>query len=283
MERRFVAPLIITIIILTYGIIFNCFSVLTFSPSSDLLPILPGNAYIDLWVMLFAPFGFLLLMYFIAPLQAPFLLKIHSLIKLKKCNYFVVPLEKKLTGFRIIWRSIYPGLFSINLAILISFIAQPFSNLIMTGVTSQAILIEVFAIFVGMPTACLVILPIWVIESVGIMSFLDVDKFKYRVTPDIESVGRFFSSLLKGYVGISTVFSYITILYSFLTAASDVTHYLIIFIDPFIIIIFFVPISGLLEYGVPKLRKKLLPKFEEKGIDIQPKRIVLEKVNNEKP
>ncbi|MFX0072535.1 MAG: hypothetical protein ACFFAO_15730, partial [Candidatus Hermodarchaeota archaeon] len=240
MEKRFIAPLILSLLLIVYGFGF----LLIISEEGDLIPIYPGGAISDYILVIVIPIIIMLLMYFIGHLIAKALIPIHKVLKLNRYEYFLIQPEKNLTGSKMIIRSVYPGLLAINIAIYISLLGE-FNHLFFTrsDEVSLPIMIEWISIIIGIPIATLIITPIWILDSAGLMCSLDLDKYKNRVTPDIESVGRFYSTVFKGYVGISTIVTYILIIYTFAQQGITFSNYFIIFIDPLALILFFVFLS----------------------------------------
>ncbi len=270
MEKRFIAPILVTLLIIVYALAFLFIIPL----SGELIPLIPGEALSDYLISLLIPLGIIILMCFIGHYIVKVLIPIHKALKLNRYDYFIVHTEKKLTSSRIIIRAFYPGLFAINIAIYISLYGR-FNNLFLANAEEQGLpaLIEWIAILVGIPIAALIIAPIWMLESSGLMCSLNQEKYKNRVSPDIESVARFYSTLFKGYVGISTITTYILILYTFADEGVTLDNYFILFIDPFAIMLFFVPLSLLLEARFDSINKRLIPYFEKMGINIVPQGI----------
>ena len=270
MEKRFIGPVILSLLIIVYG-----FAFLFLIPfEGDLIPLYPGGAISDYILVMVIPIVIMILMYFIGHLIAKAFIPIHKLMKLNRYEYFLIEPEKKLTGSRIIIRSVYPGLLAINIAIYIALLGE-FNHLfsVRSDESSLPAMIEWIAIIVGAPIAILIITPIWILDSAGLMCALNLDKYKNRVTPDIESVGRFYSTVFKGYVGISTIVSYILIIYSFAQQGVTIQNYFIIFIDPLVLILFFVFLSLILEAGVNQINKRLMKGIEKMGINVAPQEI----------
>jgi len=270
MEKRFKGPLILSLIIVIYAFAF----LLIIPQEGDLIPLYPGGATSDYILSIVIPIGIMILMYFIGHLIAKTFIPIHKVLKLNRYDYFLIQPEKKLTGSKIITRSVYPGLLAINIAIYISLLGE--FNYIFYASPDEAslpVMIEWISIIIGIPIATLIITPIWILNSSGLMCSLNQDKYKNRVSPDIEGVGRFYSTIFKGYVGISTVVTYILIIYTLANKGVTLDNYFIIFIDPFILILFFVFLSLILEVGVNKINKRLMKGFEKMGINITPQEI----------
>jgi hypothetical protein len=184
--------------------------------------------------------------------------------------------EKKLSGMRIIIRSAFPGLLAINIAIYISLYGEfnPLFHFEGANPNMVPVVIEYASLILGIPIACLVLLPVWMLQSSGLMCSKKVESYKRPVTPDIESVGQFYIKMLKGYVGISTIISYSFILFQYLTTG-DQSILLIVFIDPIIIILAFVPISLILEMRSNKINTQLNNYYEKMKIDTRPKKIII--------
>ncbi len=270
MEKRFRGPIILSLLILAYS-----FSFLFIVPlEGDTIPIIPGGAYSDYILSIAIPIGIMILMYFVGHYIAKSLIPLHKALKLNRYDYFIIQPEKKLTGSKMIIRSIYPGLLAINIAMYIALYGI-YSDLFYAGANEENLpqTIEYVAILVGIPIATLIITPIWILDSSGLMCSLNQEKYKSRVSPDIESVGRFYSTIFKGYVGISTVVTYILVLYTFANRGVTLDNYFLIFIDPFFFLLFFVFLSLLLEVGVNKINDRLMKRYEKMGISLIPQEI----------
>jgi len=268
MEKRFILPAVVAVSIFIIAI------VLTFviAPGEgDAVPILPGNTKSDFVFVIIIPFAAVILSLFYGPFIAINLARLHKIIRLKKYDYFVTPIEKKLTGPRIVLRSFYPGLLAINIAIYIT-LYKRFNGLFAdaNSVDTIPVVIEYIAVLIGIPIACLIIIPIWILQSSGLMCNRNIERYRRPVTPDIESVGSFYSKIMKGYVGISTVTTYSLILYNEFLKNSDASVYMLVFVDPFVIMLIFVVISLLLEMNLQAINKFLFRKLEKLGIKTAP-------------
>jgi hypothetical protein len=270
MEKRFKAPLILSLLLIVYA-----FAFLWLIPDEgDLIPLYPGGVTSDYILVIVIPIIIMMFMYFIGHLIAKTFIPIHKLMKLNRYDYFLIQPEKKLTASKIIIRSVYPGLLAINIAIYIALLGE-FNHLFYAGSGEPNLpaMIEWIAIMFGIPVATLIITPIWILDAAGLMCSLDQERYKSRVTPDIESVGRFYSTVFKGYVGISTVVTYILIIYTFAQQGVTASNYFIIFIDPIALILYFVFLSLVLEAGMNNINKRLMKGIEKMGIDVTPKEI----------
>ena len=273
MEKRFVLPAIVTIIILIMAIVTS----FVIAPGEgDAVPIIPGGIRTDLTVVILLPIVFIVLSLFYGPIIAIYLARFHKIIRLKKYEYFVTPIEKELSGPRIILRAFYPGLLAINIAIYIT-LYERFNTLFASGEAANnvPVVIEYIATLIGIPITCLIIIPIWILQSSGLMCNRKIALYKRPVTPDIESVGSFYSKIMKGYVGISTVTTYTLILYNEFLKSSDSYIYMLVFVDPLLIILMFVLISMLLEMYLQKINKFLFQKLEKLGIKTLPQVITI--------
>jgi hypothetical protein len=197
----------------------------------------------------------MIIMLFLGPIVTIVMVRMHKIIKLNKYNYFIIPIEKKISGKRILLRAAFPGLFAVNIAIYMSFSDQINQLFYYNAeLVNIAVIIEYMAILLGIPIASLIILPIWMLQSSGLMSSKRIESYNRPVTPDIESVGQFYTKMLKGYVGISTIVAYSMILFRILTTTSDSSTILIVFIDPIVIILIFIPISLFIEMSQKQLK-----------------------------
>ncbi|MBD3341230.1 MAG: hypothetical protein GF353_19140 [Candidatus Lokiarchaeota archaeon] len=277
MEKRFVIPTLAAIFLTIVVLILGFLPLLLNVDAVDLIPIIPGGVLTDVIISTMIPFIFMIAMIFLGPYLAILFVKMHNLIKLKKYDYFIITLEKKLPGKRILIRTIFPGLLAVNIAIYITLYGD-FNYLFhYQGADPRLVpvVIEYASIIVGIPIAAIVVLPIWMLQSSGLMCFRKTDLYNRPITPDIEGVGHFYTNLLKGYVGISTIISYSLILYQYLTTTRN-TAILVVFVDPIVIIFLFMPISLILEILANKLNKRLYKKYQKIGIDPEPKQIKIE-------
>ena len=284
-ERRFIFPIIVLISILIYGSIFIVTGLTPNLLTTDQYPLIPGPSYTDTLLIMLIPFGYMIAIFYIGKYQVVYFLYLHKALKLKRYDYFVVsiPAEKEMTGFKIVRRSIIPGLLAVNIAILIA-LNGSINHLIYAGDSTMPnyipVVIEIGACLIGIPIACLIVIPIWILESSGIMSVLNQKKYKNPTTPDIESVGRYYSSFIQGITGISTIMSYFLILISFFQNSNDfISVIIIVFIDPITIILFMVPISILLEYKIKDIQKHVISSLEKKNFNIKPQEIKIEEKN----
>jgi len=270
MENRFIGPIILSLGLLVYAFSF----LFLIDLQEDIIPIIPGGGASDYILSIAIPIGIMLLMFFIGHFIAISLIPIHKALKLNRYEYFIFHEEKKLRGTKLITRCFYPGLLAINIAMYIALYGM-FRGIFYTGGNEQSLpaTIEWAAIIIGIPITTLIITPIWILESSGLMCSLRREKYKNPVSPDIESVGRFYNTILKSYVGISTIVTYTLILFTFANVGITWSNYFIIFIDPFALILFFVFLSLILEIGANKINEKLLRRYEKMGITLSPQEI----------
>jgi len=274
MEKRFLVPAIISVILTALA----CYLALipVFHGGVELIPIIPGNVASDAIVSIIIPFFFMFIMLLLGPIMAPVLIVLHKQIKLRKFEYFVVKIEKKLSGSRILLRAIFPGLLAVNIAMYISF-SNSLSSYIYSDPNNVGATIEYAAIIIGVPIASLLVLPLWILQFSGLMCSKRVELYKRPVTPDIESVGQFYIKMLKGYVGISTVVSYTLVLLEILQTSSNLySAILMVFIDPIVIIMIFMLISLVFEMRASKLNLRVNKSLEKLNIETTPKVIKIE-------
>jgi len=274
MEKRFLVPAIISVILTAFA--FYLALLPLFSGGTELIPIIPGNKASDAIASIIIPFFFMFIMLLLGPVMVPVLIRLHKLIKLRKFEYFVVKIEKKLSGTRILLRAIFPGLLAVNIAMYISF-SSSLSSYIYIDPNNVGATIEYAAIIIGVPIASLLVLPLWILQYSGVMCSKKIELYKRPVTPDIESVGQFYVKMLKGYVGISTVVSYTLVLFEiFQTSTSIYYTMLLVFIDPIVIIMIFMLISLVFEMKANNLNLRVNKSLEKLNIETAPKIIKIE-------
>ncbi len=278
MQKRYIMPLIVSVIFIIVAVILSFFPLMIKSTVNiDLIPILPGGVISDVIISILIPYVFLIIMLILGPIIAPVFVRLHKLIKLNKYEYFINKSNKKRSGFRILTRAIFPGMLAVNIAIYIALYSDLNALIYYEGADSSKIpiVIEYASIIFGIPIASLIIIPLWMIESSGLISSKKVELYNRPISPDIESVGQFYIKLLKGFIGISFVVSYSLILYEYFihTSGIEASILLIIFIDPVLIILFSLPIALIIEIRKDKIDKKIIKSLAKLKIDTTPKKI----------
>jgi len=278
MQKRYIMPLIVSVIFIIVAVILSFFPLMNKSTVNiDLIPILPGGVISDVIISILIPYVFLIIMLILGPIIAPVFVRLHKLIKLNKYEYFINKSNKKRSGFRILTRAIFPGMLAVNIAIYIALYSDLNALIYYEGADSSKIpmVIEYASIIFGIPIASLIIIPLWMIESSGLISSKKVELYNRPISPDIESVGQFYIKLLKGFIGISFVVSYSLILYEYFihTSGIEASILLIIFIDPVLIILFSLPIALIIEIRKDKIDKKIIKSLAKLKIDTTPKKI----------
>ena len=278
MEKRFRMPIIASIFLIIVVLILQLLPLMIGGTIDDLIPIIPGGTFLDVMISLLIPFLFMIIMLFLGPIVTIVMVRMHKIIKLNKYDYFIIPIEKKFSGKRILLRAAFPGLLAVNVAIYMSFSGALNQLFYYNGAEAQniAIVIEYMSILLGIPIASLIILPIWMLQSSGLMSSKRIESYNRPVTPDIESVGQFYTKMLKGYVGISTIIAYSLILIEIFTTTNDSSIILLVFIDPIVIILIFIPISLFIEMRAGKINTRVDSYYKKLGIDTTPKTIKIE-------
>jgi len=274
MEKRFILPALASIILTIVAIILSIIP-LFYGLEGDIVPIIPGGALSDSMMSIIIPFIFMILMLFVGPIIALFFFKLHELMKLKKYDYFFINIDKKLSGKRILLRSVFPGLLAINIGLYIS-LSSNFSSLFFIAPQESATVIEYASVILGIPISSMIILPLWILGSSGLMCSKRIESYNRPVSPDIESVGQFFTKMIKGYLGVSTVISYILVLYQLLLSGISANTILLVFIDPIVIIFLFTLISLLIEVMSESLNARFGKYLEKQKVDITPKSIKIE-------
>ena len=121
MEKRFRMPIIASIFLFIVVVILSFLPLFLGEPLDDLIPIIPGGIFSDVIICLLLPFLFMVIMLFLGPIITTGMVRMHKIIKLKKYDYFIIPIEKKISGKRILLRAVFPGLLAVNVAIYMSF------------------------------------------------------------------------------------------------------------------------------------------------------------------
>lgn len=274
MEKRFISPTFISIILVGIALILSFLPFMLGNPPPDIIPIFPGGTLSDILLTIIIPYLTLLIILIIGPMIAIVLVKLHKLMKLHKYNYFIFISDKKLSGSRILLRSVFGGLLAVNIAIYISYTdLAPQIYYLANDPAQLFAVIEYAAVIIGLPIACILILPVWMIKSSGLMCSRNLALYSNPAQPDIEGVGEFYIRFLKGYVGISTVLSYSLILIDTFNNPPGEMTWMFVFVDPIVIIMLFLPMSLIAELVANKTNVRLNSRYEKLGIDSTPKTI----------
>ncbi len=282
MEKRYITPVIISALLVVIATILNFIPLIGGDFQRDIIPLIPGNVCVDTIVSFIIPYIFMLTMIFFGPLPTIIFLKLHKVMKLKKYEYFIISTEKQRSGIWILLRSIFPGILAINIALYLSLYGGLNDLFYIGGADPNKLpaVIEYMSVLVGIPVACITVVPIWMLQSSHLMCSKKVELYKRPVSPDIENVGQSYFKMLKGYVGVSTVVSYTLILIQYLTSVSDPSVIMIVFIDPIVIILLFAPLSLLFEFRVDKINARLDNYYEKAGINTTQKVIKITEENS---
>lgn len=272
MEKRHILPAILSII-LTIAAIGLSFLPLRDGFDFDAIPLYPGNALSDIILVMVIPYLIVFVILFLGPFIVIFFIKIHKIMKLNKYDYFIVKNEKNLPGLRIILRALFPGLLAVNIGIYVG-LSSTLASWIVTDPNNLFGAVEYGAVIFGMPIATILILPLWMLESSGLIGKKRVEQYNRPVSPDIEGVGQFYLQMIKGYVGISTVVAYTTVIITVYEMGGADLY--LLFVDPLIVMFLLLPASLLVEIRVMKTNSQLNRFYEKLQLDTTPKTIKIE-------
>jgi hypothetical protein len=123
------------------------------------------------------------------------------------------------------------------------------------------------------PLAAILWSPIWLLEDLGITSYVDAEKTTARQTPDTEGIGRYYRSLLNGFVGISTIIFMATFILGTLqsTLTSEIRFQQIIVLGtylliPIYVILAFVPLLLVHEWAISKIKDPFIQFLQRRGL-----------------
>ena len=272
MEKRLILPAILSIILLILAIWLSFLPVMS-GDDYDIVALYPGTGVSDILLTIIIPFICMIVILFLGPFIVILLVKLHKIMKLNKYDYFIIKSEKVLPGSRIILRTIFPGLLAVNIGIYIG-LSNSLASLIVADTSSIFGTVEYCSVVVGMPIAIILIFPLWMLQSSGLMCKKRIEKYNRPVSPDIESVGQFYLKMMKGYVGISTIISYTAILITVYQTGG--TEVYLLFVDPVLIVLLSLPGSLLVEMRAKKTSSQLNTHYEKGKIDTTPKTIKIE-------
>lgn len=238
--------------------------------------ILPGNFYVDIFLLYLIPILAMILILLIAPLFLILLFQIHRLSTkiYPYLEYGIVRTGKDISGITLFKRALIVTLFSFS---IVSIIVQTGHITIFRYIPkgeSTIVLHEAEAIFLGTflltGFVSLIFIPLWLLEDSGIV-FCKYKK-ENRAAPDLENIAGFFTKALEGYAGISTIIYLVLITKDCFKYVFDNGDYAPL-LTPIILIFLPFLVTGLLsipliiyEKLLPKVRAKFHSKLEKKEV-----------------
>ena len=233
--------------------------------------LIPGDRYFDSFViMAIYPLVLILIYFLISPLLALVFLKIHKILKFNKYNYAILKREEqKLSTTTLMWRIVITSLFTFSMASLIflSFIKNPSTATRIIGINTSPEPTFLYIMILCMllyPFILLILAPIWLMQDSCLMTSQKRFKEGSRGLPDIEGVHVIYQRFIYGYVGLSTIISFILLFTE--TLAKNPQDIPINIFAPFMLILLFsfpVALYDLLFKKSSKIFNKILSK---KGI-----------------
>ena len=279
--------------------------ILNDNPNTDLVPILiPGIHLAALWdiiiVYIVLPFFIILIGMLLDKLMARLLVWLHKIISLKRNEYMIIEsvADLKKTGTGLVTRTLIPAFFSLSLGLLLvsmyadNLFYNPYDLAVGVDLPSlgirdgnysfAAVVFKFQAIFFAsaltLPLTYLLFSPLWLLEDAGVTYFYKINKERKAI--NIQGVSRYYTGALKGFISITVIFSFLSLLYNAIQvaiASSDRAAFMILLSTvavPLLLITFLIPGTLYHENRVAKQVPALLKKLREgKMIDYSRKEL----------
>ncbi|MBN1215090.1 MAG: hypothetical protein JXA99_06545 [Candidatus Lokiarchaeota archaeon] len=246
--------------------------------ANDITLLIPGeNAYIDiLYFFVFSPIIMIVLIILLEVPMSIIFFKLHNIMKLKRFRYAILQNpHKELRFSTMMARVIIMGLFGFSIG---TFLSQLIHRNIILSLSGSDLIVNTIATLFIIPFLIIIIAPIWLLQDSSIMCSQKSRKEGSRLLPDIEGVYKDIYSIVKGYVGISTLFAIgLLAIENFILDLnpSDWLLGLILMINmPFISIAVCIPAILFYESKVVKLSEALKKSLQKRGFKI------IEDINN---
>ena len=206
---------------------------------------------------------------------APFFLWIHKKTKGSHVEYYIYE-EMELKEFKFTFQHLFfPALMAINLAMVLANV-ESVQQLLLTSDTLSVsenyyimiYLIPPLIVITGTISTILFTVSSFLLDS-GII-FINKEKLEQNIEPiKISPVGQAYMSILKGYAGISVIFSLVTLIYNLATGyitAVTVLGAILWSINPFILSFILIPMMILIDKFHQKGRRFVLKHATKLGI-----------------
>lgn len=205
---------IIALVTIAIAVMFSYSGIYPFNNPLGIYRLLPGDILIDfIWIYVFSLIvGFIV--YLILPSLASFFIRIHRVLTGGNYDYHIQVLgnRNEVIGYG---RFMIPAFISLGLSTSLStitsfvdlvFVTESFDSL---SPTNQILEVSMPIFFILLLIASLILLllaPAWILEDVGLICERRVED--QRMTVDIEGVGNWYLTLLKGFAGLSSLTAY---------------------------------------------------------------------------
>ncbi len=201
----------------------------------------------------------------------PFFLIVHKKVIGRKMVYGVQNLmDPNPDKFKKLLQGLFPALMALNFALMFSnnpaisqflFGENYNPNAPEVGVTLILTLLALLPIMTGV--SCALFSPVWFLTDAGIV-YSNKEKTKIKRLPlEVRSVGGWYLYLLKGYAGISVLFSFYNLLVLYFST-EEISGNIVLFPAlPLLIAIFIIPTAVILDITTEK-RKAFLLKYAKK-------------------
>lgn len=186
--------------------VLSIYQVTSGLPSFGFFSFIEGTLYTDIVIILGAAIPIIALEYFIIAIPFAVLFLIgNSFIKAAAYETNIMKIGENFGGIRMIRRAVAPALFSVSTAGIIRsfFHGLLFADIGPLDPPILEVLYEISATMMSslviMPIALALFMPTWILNDAGIVNHLRKGQLEVRQCPDIEGVGRWYSSMLGGY------------------------------------------------------------------------------------
>lgn len=230
-----------------------------------------GNSIIDIvYFYLISPLIMIGIILFFSVLLTQLFFRLHKIMKLNRYDYGILKnFNEDIKFSGMLMRAVILGLFAFSMGLYMTQVLDPELILSTTTGATNLVYVLIATLFI-LPFLIIVVLPVWLLKDTGIMSSRKTKKEGSRQLPDVEGVYRDFHSIIKGYVGISTIFAMALLIWENFINELNPTDWqlglILMIFTPFHSVALCIPALLFYEWRLEKNKAALIKKLEKKNI-----------------
>ena len=227
-----------------------------------------GISYILLGDTASAQYFFIFTMAWVGPiigflfgyLLSPLFLVVHKITIGRKMSYGVEEIQDPNPDkFKGLLKGFFPALMSLNFAIIVAGTSWGVNILTTPTYTiDDTVLIIMIMLAITPGIAIAVFSPVWFLQDSGIVYSNQRKVKSRRIALEVRSVGGWYLYILKGYAGLSVIFSFYTIISDFIIAGTEFGSFIVQLLLPVLISLFIIPTLIILDITWEQRRKYVL-------------------------
>ncbi|MHA1294181.1 MAG: hypothetical protein ACTSQJ_16130 [Promethearchaeota archaeon] len=239
----------------------------------DVTNLVPGNRIMDfIFFYVLSPLIMILFILFLAVPLSLLFFKLHKIMKINRYEYGILKdFYEEISFSSMLMRAVTLGLFGFSMGIYLTGILAP-ETIYVAAYDETKLLYVVVAMLFILPFLIPILLPVWLLQDSGLMSSRKAKKEGSRHLPDIEGAYRDFKSIIKGYIGISTLFAMFLLISENLIAEWNSSDwglaFMIMIFTPFHSVAICIPAIIFYEWRLKKNKEALIKKLQKKNINL---------------